>query len=319
MSLLKKNSQALAYCLVVIYLILIVTGLVEFKLWDQVRYLWETDFVTAQKQLQEHFLRFTLTLPYFFVAEWLNLPPNFLFSLSVPFLILAASIAMVKTVENVKQEAYDSFYLLLFFSELSLLSFLINGRMIFAVTGAAILINCLSHLARNKTVCKSAILKQAAGFFLLSVSSGTFIISFIFYFSVLPYFLFRKIVSIDKKELIISLVMFLVLTIQFYLFLQKNISFFGGGIDSVINMLQHGAGKILTKWNNLWLLATLSLSVVGVTYLMVKLKVNAMLLYITIVCLAGGLFGYSTLTTAIPSFSILCLLLLDKYYLTDVN
>jgi len=104
----------------------------------------------------------------------------------------------------------------------------------------------------------------------------------------------------------------------FFVAIDKNLSYFGGGMQGVINMLEHGMGQVFSL-NRLpdyfWsiIVPLLGLFVLLFFFVHKKIRPTRRLLLVSTV---GGFFGYTVLTLSIPL--LLCELVSQKRWLGKV-
>ncbi len=299
--------------MVIMYLLFVLIGSVEFNLWGQVISIWETGY---EESRIEHRSRFLLVAPVFYVSELLNMPRDYLFSICIPLLLAASAYIMMQVVVSVTPSPLPSYWhFSLFYSVLVAISLFMNGRLVFAITGGSVLLSILSDMLEKKQQCKGFLTKQFIGFWLISVSSGTYLIGFAFFYSIFAYYLFQeKRQSIQLGSLIKSLVIFCILFIQSYFFLMKNLAFYGGGLEGLVNIFQHGAGAVLQETHGHYLLVFVAVAGAIATYLFTQFRNAAMLTYIILVVALGGLFGFSTLVIGIPALQVLSLIIVSRYF-----
>lgn len=142
-----------------------------------------------------------------------------------------------------------------------------------------------------------------------SVSSGTFSVAYatiiLFYtYKFIKYFRFVNI------HVLISLLIPIFISYAYYdLFmsgLDRNLNYYRIGSRNIIyNMLEHGFGSIVLE-HPIYISIAIALLVIIFSYLFFSLKTKPTILeFIAIgVPLAGGVFGYTTMTLAIPSFCL---------------
>ena len=152
-------------------------------------------------------------------------------------------------------------------------------------------------------------------FVLCSVSSGTLFVAVIslYVFLIMQFFKFRS-----KKNTMLFITFFCALIFSLpllALLLAKNIDFYGGGIDGLINMLSHGAGFIFLKVSieMLWLLLAASAFFLAIMLILLPYYRNILTpTYMTGVSICGGMFGFSTMMMMIPPFIVIACVLFLK-------
>jgi len=187
-----------------------------------------------------------------------------------------------------------------------------NGRLIPAHIGMALILfaQCVALSRRSWTWVESAL--SAMGLVMGQMTSGTGVI--VFTQLVLGSVLIAITVERVRWKILSQLWIVVALALPFiYRGIDKNVTFFGGGLASIPNMLQHGAGGHLEAHPAV-VLALVVASVLGIA--LAALYGRAIrsavkptpteypLLLAVPISLAGGLFGYSTLTMIVPALFI---------------
>lgn len=284
---------------VAIVFLLIVFELKKFSPWDQVSLLWESEANILLLLLggHPHGPRFAISYPGFILEQKIN---GLGFSLYI-FLYCFINFYLFKTILNVFLKKNLTLISSVVFASAHLL---MNGRGVIAWTAWLLCIwVCFSITNRNNSITKMTIL-GALSCFLATVSTGVFILIAIAY----AFFVGRIFWGggIGMKKLIIGVPpVFLVasFTIDYFILaIDKNIEFYGGGFEGMLNMLDHGMGAFFNDSSILILfvaivmascvLASLSYLILGGrTYVIEKLGS---------LCFMCGLFGYTVLTLIIP-------------------
>lgn len=141
---------------------------------------------------------------------------------------------------------------------------------------------------------------------LCSVSSGTFSVAYasVIFFYVYKFIKYFRFVSI---HVLISLLIPIFISYAYYdLFmsgLDRNLNYYRIGSRNIIyNMIEHGFGSIVLE-HPIYISVAIALLVIIFSYLFFSLRTKPTILeFIAIgVPLAGGVFGYTTMTLAIPS------------------
>ncbi|WP_067587603.1 hypothetical protein [Endozoicomonas ascidiicola] len=257
-----------------------------------------------------HALRFYLVLPVFEISKLINVDYNYLFTILAPVLIYIAASCINKVVYYIaalttKKQRLMSFSLI--FSILCLVSFFMNGRIIFAILAASILLY-ISFFWKNLAL-SSIVFLFFLGLFFSSVSSGTLIVYLISFALTLFYYLLR----IDVKMRVIILLSFVLFYVCIYPLLSmmffKNVDFYGGGLTGFIQMLDHGFGAILVNDYGVVVKIYFSLIVLMSCFFIIAIfiiyKWLRLFMMLIFVALTGGLFGYSTMMMVIPSITAL--------------
>jgi hypothetical protein len=288
----------------------------KFHLWGQVTYLWNSGASPGDLLLHPHGMRYFLVLPYFKLADWFNISYNWVFSISIPMLILIITTLIVRAVGKINGglSANNVCMLIVAVSVFfMILSLFMNGRIMFSITGSAILIYLF--VVWNEKNFFGILFLSLAAIFLTSVSSGTLLVSVLSFYIVLIVKCFKFSERINKKQRIKNLKIFFVFAGLFLLafplieiIVMKNVNFYGGGFDGAINMLSHGIGAILLNIEMDLLVLIIFNSVLAfLLLLMLFLCYRRMLapMYLIGVSVAGGLFGVSTIIMLLPPLMVL--------------
>ena len=291
-----------------IYLFLIFFQLIEFKLGNQV-----IDLHNGRSpiggvnpiEIHQHFLRYLLVLPVFKIHDWTGVSINYIFSIYCAVILLVSTGIMTHTMRKIRNISnfYWEFFLL-FLITLGCLSVFMNGRALFLILGSVILLNLLVDLSKGYVNWKYFLLGQVVSLWLLSTSSGAYIISFLILLLMCIIYIKKEFVDFSKSYYVIAqLILLFLFSIFFYQYLYINIVYFGSDIDSVYKMLYHGFGHFLLDWE---LLSIFLFTGLFFLYLAFKyLRDNKILIYVLSISIFGGLFGWTTLATAIPSLLLL--------------
>ena len=302
------------------YLFLCVTNILNFELWPQVTRIWnlENGFIQddsinsisdsildeSSRYENAHILRYYLTLPLFYVSVITNVSYNYLFTLIFPLLVFLSANYINKSVLNIVgfNERQQGLNFIFIFLLLSTITFFMNGRMIFAVLGASVLLFLSIRINRFSFI--RLILLFFVGIFLTSVSSGAFVVYYLSFSSILFFYFIES--EDDYRFILVLVFVFISLVLNSFLFeaVMKNVDFYGGGISGFFNMLNHGLGKILfySDLGFIWLMSIFCALAVFLLALLVFFQYHKLqpLIILFLVSLAGGLFGYSTLVMSIP-------------------
>ncbi len=306
---LERKSKVVATGPVLAYLIVVLLGWVNFTLWVQVRDCWDMTFC-----LLIHYPRLLLTVPSFAVGEFLAVSPDYLFSILVPLSFVMTAYYMMLVVARRENQPNRYLHFALFYVALMAMSLFMNGRGVFALAGSALLLDILTGdlLIKTRRAYHGFLAKQCIGFWMVCVSSGTYITSFVFFFTAFAYFLFRGKVYFTRLQSLMALVIFCIFSVLLWGYLMKNIAFFGGGPESVIKMLQHGLGHVLQEINIYWLAFSFVAAGSLFVFLWKWLSREVLLTYVIVVVLFLGLFGYLVLIVGVPAFFVLFFIVVHR-------
>lgn len=311
--------------IVAIYMGCAFSGLIGFDIWSQVEDLWNQGVPLWDMYSHPHGLRFALILPVFMASDYLNLDPEWLFSVLISSIIVFISISVESTIAILtdiekKKRGKVIVFVTIFYMFLSLF---MNGRIVFSMLGGALLLKVIISLQQGNVGFWTTSVKILFALLLTSVSSGTFIVANLFFYGCLFYFVFRQILKmkLSKKNLGITIVfgglLFLALPL-FLILINKNLDFFGGGLDGFIHMMDHGIGMffkgdfiiqiIIAAFFFLFIFSSL------LFFAILSKKVRIPIFFIAAGSF-GALFGISTTFVALPSLIVFLVLILNDFKL----
>jgi hypothetical protein len=144
------------------------------------------------------------------------------------------------------------------------------------------------------------------------VSSGTFTVAFA---TVIAFKLKFLVESKSIKSLIFVSAVYLIYIDLASEGIERNLSYYSLGTGNpVFNMIEHGFGSVVRE-NTFAFFSTLSIILVMLTFLLFALRRRVQ--FWELICiafpLAGGVFGYTTLTLAIPSVILILSARIEKH------
>ena len=293
-----KDSKTWLYVLIGVFLLFelfVLCRTIEYSLWQQVDYLWNTEYATALPALKNHFLRYWLVLPIYWASSISGYSTSILFSVLVPVIIGTATLFIHKTKSNRPCVGVDD---VLVFVALSLLSLAMNGRMIFVFLGTAILIYCTVTMITRSTCTKKNSALVCMSLWLMAVSSGTLAVAYVYVLLFLIFSVARKSIRCSISQVFVISTILLFFGAEVIKFVVKNLAFYGEGVEAVAEIPLHGAGKYMGS--TLGLVTAMACCLAAVFVLLKAKKVlvtcSGSLLLLG---LAGGVFGLSTLTSTV--------------------
>lgn len=312
----KKNYLfILELFLVTTYIVLILFGIKNFSIWDQITYYLSGDFNMNNKVLfhlfeesNPHFLRVLILYFIYQFSLLLSLDVNLVYNLVLAVLLYMTYVFIKNIIIDIYGDVkYSILTILLFYF---LLSFFMNGRIIFAIFGNALLLNAIffnTYSIKNKITNIKFIFMIVLSLIMTSVSSGTFMVCLfsivIFYFltAVFNFPFIKKKIFYVKIFIFILIILFLPLIIRF---INKNLDFYNG---SFLKMLEHGFGKFLAMYTYpvLILLFFLPFFLMFSYYLFNNNKYFILPFSLIISSLFIGLFGYLSLFSGISGYILL--------------
>ncbi|MCG9650478.1 hypothetical protein L1D24_18165 [Vibrio brasiliensis] len=310
-----KKSDLLVFTIpLTIMLIVVIFGIKSFHLWEQVVILWKDDFPISNVLSHPHGPRYLLVYPIFVVSSLLSISYNFLFSLLTAFITASMIYLNVKAIGHFLKRNLNIHEALIIGTIFISITMFMNGRIIFSLLGSSLFLYLISN---NPSTAKTLILTFAS-VALCSVSSGTIMI--LTFWALVYMLIFKKKSIIEHLIVLFSFMSFFFLFGPYFIRItNKNINYYGSGLEGVLNMLSHGAGKIffIDKFY-LALVTALLISLVVITFIIIALlnkfivkKELVLLFTLLFIGLSGGLFGFSTLAVSLPLVVILAFVLFE--------
>lgn len=269
-----------------------------------------------------HAIRLLVAYPGYILSQIFNIDLDLGFTyygITMFNLIFLTMMNSLKKLKNNKHKYLIEILNILCMLPLTVLAFLMNGRLISAYLGFLIIIEVfVSIYTRGLKINITKMILLAIAFVLTTVSSGTLMVSLLYIISML-YIYYYKVMDnppSKMKQLFLLIILSPVIYLVFkyaVIMLFKNINYFGGGFKGAINMLSHGVGRffILSKFQTILFVFFIVLFLF-INYLFIKkqihmrCKVLPLLLGINI-SMYGLLFGLSTGLMGIPPLVILIL------------
>lgn len=277
-----------------------VTRVKIFEPWDQVIDLWDAGVSPLLLAVtgHPHFFRYVTAYPGFLLEE---VYPDIGFSLYISLffafnVVLWRKISLLLMVRSPSLVAWMVFLAAHFF---------MNGRGVIAWTGWLLCVSLCLGLVRGEAFGVRSFLLVAISCWLAAVSTGVFIVVVVAF--VVFYVQYRRRTQrrLLRKMLAWAAAAPLLGYITQYLVLaiQKNVDFFGGGIEGVIHMLAHGMGRVLfgSELSAVLIVAAAAFSLLFLVFL-VKMRRRPFTPLEKLIGFAvgGGLFGLTVLTMAVP-------------------
>jgi hypothetical protein len=298
--------------LIIGYLAAVSFGVIQFSIWGQIEDLLGTELTLDFLFGTAHGLRYALVLPVFVVSDWLSQDESLIFSSVVATLVVAIGLWIGQAIRAISRTDSQLAFTFGLIGSMGIALFM-HGRIAYAFAGFALL---LAGLLKPRATLADGIglfLRFLLAIFLSSVSSGTIMVT------ALTGFLFTVMAAAGVNGLKttgraahISLLLHLALLPAgvFYLFLlvEKNLSFYGEGIDAFVNILGHGVGVVFLNAETLVVVfsAIIVVLIVGMFLIWTIQSMMVKPIIIGMGCAAaGGLFGFSTMAMGLIPLTIL--------------
>jgi hypothetical protein len=289
------KASFLLICYLLIWL-----NFLNFNLWPQVIELHNSGAGLELFLIHTHGIRYTLTLPFFVVGNWLGVDYNIIFTLLSPLILILVPIFLSKVVFFYKRRILIYKRILFIFLSLAIIltAHFMNGRMLFGLAGFSMLSYCLVYWEFLLKISRIFLLLFSLIF--MSVSSGVFMVGVI---SIVLFFLYLLFTKSNKGGFVVLLassgLIYLLPLIE--TFIMKNIDYYG----SIYLMLEHGYGKIIYSLDNevLWMLLLIIVLLFSMQIFFIRFyKKYILLVVLFLVPVFLGMFGDSTLLMSFVPF-----------------
>lgn len=298
------------------FFICVLFGIKTFEVWGQITYIWggRVSPVVLILEGSPHALRYTLMYPILVFSEFFNFDHDVVFS----YLVLAS---MFITIRNIFASAeiilgrqlIGVVGVVAVVIPIETLFFLMNGRGTMSFLGYSICFRVLMYLIYHRELNIAKMLLLFMGIVMCSVSSGVLAscyVSILIGVGVTVRGMFKQGVTKGNLKSVLGLLLLLgVFFIFFLIGIQKNLNFYGGGLQGFKGLLSHGAGYVLIGFVDVPILTLLAVfgGMIIFAMLIARLRHPELALFIC-VTIACGAFGYSTLAiAAIPILTWLSL------------
>jgi hypothetical protein len=260
--------------------------------------LWSQGVTPLDYDVGIHYGRYVSVYAGFLLEDLL---PNYGFSYYLSTWMILNIIMMNRIAEKILERKPGIwFYLLIIGMHLNM-----NGRGVILCSAWILCIWCLINIY-NFSLLKSSLLLVSSLWFGSASTGVFFVIFFTFFFFILRgYFLQFSSKEVNKKiGLMYILLVFIVLLLGLdYLVsaVEKNLHFYGGDLDGLINMLEHGYGHLVFKNAYIFVVIIALVAIFKLIYLKSskRIKLNSELSYFIIIPILFGVFGYSVLALSI--------------------
>ncbi len=306
-------SKVLNILLVVGYLSIVALGIKQYSLWQQVLDLDGESAGQLITALHPHALRFLIVLPVFLLARNIGAPQDLVFSLfvTIVFVLSAYYLACAVSTAIWGDNRYRHRYYAGIFLPIALLSMAMNGRIAIAILGLSILVCAISTRIRSP---RQSVLKflfaMLVALLLMAVSSGTImvgVLSMLFFCGIGVFAHWPKPTRSQISSLWVGIGAVVCFSPFLLVSIDKNVSFFGGGLEGAVNLINHGFGSLLPEAS--WLMPVF---ILGASFLAFSALTHLTRIYhrgdvtfpfqlVVLASLGLGIFGYSTLVVAAPA------------------
>lgn len=316
-----RNLDYMIFCIFFFLIFLLVkVDFINFTFMPQAKVLLDIDTNLFHWFAKGHMhaIRLLVAYPGFIVSEVLNISLDEGYTYWVAFIMFLLGIVLYKTTKIYCDR--NEFYILngsLILVCVVGLSIVMNGRINFAFLGMSLLLYYATMLKKDLQLSKfRQLIIILITIPLSAVSSGTLVVLQCFMLVII-------ILNIKNKKAIFNIgvivaylpfLFIIVLPLIKYVLrmINKNITFFGGGFTGIINMLQHGMGRILPVDNKVIviLLVFIAFEAIMLNYI-ILLKIHRTDIFYIFTAINigvyGSMFGISTGTViCVPVIVLLC-------------
>lgn len=252
----------------------------------------ETDFQLKIAQIV-HIPRKLIMWPIVNFANSLKIDIHSLFSWVCLFLLMGSSVLLA-----LKNNILNKDLFLLNLGALTTLSLPMNGRLLLVFTGVSLFWYLKNQYSKLSKISVSLLVFFALIF--SSVSSGTFIVLHAVILS-------WALINWSNTKAIEKLAIFSPFLISLpFLFIGifKNLLYYGGGIESILLMLEHGLGRYFTNYIGIGIAVAL---LGGIFYFRKYFKLTSKNLnfWIIVISIFAGMYGFSSGLSLAPLFMVI--------------
>jgi len=244
------RRQLCVFCLATLILAaLLASGLQQYEIWGQIDYLHRAEIDVTSTGMLAHLPRYIVVSPSYIIADRFGLDADKVFGWYVFLLVCATSWLWLLIRIEVTRRPPTRYYV---FLVPYLLALVINGRFAFGLFGLSLILFVLVR-ARLYGVRFWHLPGAICGLLSASVSSGIFTVGLAFLILTIIQFVRsgKSAGSPSIRKLIIGM-FFVLLGIPlgglFWIFVMKNISYYGDGLGAILDMVSHGFGLILNPY-----------------------------------------------------------------------
>lgn len=298
-----------ATLLVLTLLVAIVTGVKSYELWPQVTYIWDfkSNPIIEFSNGNPHALRYAVVYPIFVFSDYFQMNYDEVFSYVAIGFLLWTFLSTCNVLNSLGHDVSNNLAWLFFVGGVMMSLFLLmNGRASFAFLGYSMLLAAVTQFHFGERVSLLFPLQVLLAVTLCGVTSGT-LFSALGSYSIFLFFELRNAARrgrIKGRFVLAALSALAVaysLTDVVLILVEKNLVFFGGGLDAVFAMLKHGAGAIIEPVVDSIdpLLAVFLAGIVALAvYIQIVSSRNRFILGIMAMAIGLGAFGFTTMSLA---------------------
>ena len=296
-----------------LYALILALGLKQFLVWDQILTLEDSNLGEVFGARNPHALRWVLMQPVMAFAR-AGLNPHLVFT-GVCFVLIWATTLLLAQAGSRVAERSPSALRIWVFLPLALATMTMNGRLIPAFFGLALLVALHLELATGAVRRLGWLIAgQVVGLLAMSVSSGTFAVGAIACAGAWGWLLVTRWHEPFTRRVLLPLAAcagLAVAGLAIALF-RKAARFFG---DDPLQVLNHGAGALLLGHGRVVTMGGVAAVVLAALIFVVAIRIPArpqgwQVRLPIAASLVFGLFGWSTLVTCLPAVILLGVLVI---------
>jgi hypothetical protein len=270
----------------------------SFESWGQVTRLWEDEVNPLSNLLHPHMPRYLIVYPGFLLDEY---GAGFGFSVYIT-VFFTFNMLLLRKVSLLANRCPPSLTIYLIFAAIH---FAMNGRGVIVWTAWLICIWVCLKITKKISTPANQLFWIALSCLLATVSTGVFVIVLLAFA-----FVMMRYLKLPKRSSMIQLLVILpvatslgfVVLDYFLIAVNKNLEFYGGGVDGIFSMLKHGVGIIFYEVNmfGMMILIFVLICAFFVMLSLIAVRIFSLLDYFILLSIVGGLFGFTVLTLILP-------------------
>ncbi len=274
------------------------SGILRFEAWTQVMDLWDTEISPFLLIGHPHFFRYMVAYPGFLLEDKI---PGFGFSIYIGIFFATNVSIFRRLIWLASNRSAPVLAWTVFISS----HLFMNGRGVIAWTAWLLCAYLCLRISRGESISLAKLLLIALACLLAAVSTGVFIVTVVT-ITIFTLSNYKHAVNRSKWRVFLFALLFIPIAVViadfFWVAIEKNLDFYGGGFEGAINMLNHGLGGIFSGSTvstilAMWLIGlTLSTIIILVLHGWTWKPLQKLIF----LAFFGGLFGFTVLTLAIP-------------------
>ena len=287
-----------------IFAVLAIYQIYQFDAWGQITLLYSYHAPFLDLVDHPHFFRYFVTYPGLWAEDYWGYG---WFSAYISMFMIGSAYFIYRICRG-----FGFFYVVMALALIMPFHAFMNGRGVLSWFGWILVIFLIRKPIGSKYSIFEILLFIVAAL-CSSVSTGTFVVVFS---AVIISFAYRFFKSKYKQDIFIIVLLSTIFSKYFIVSFSKNIDFYDYGDGFMANMLSHGLGGILSQNITLLLGISIILMISPFVFDFIIRNVGFIGNVILITPLIGGIFGFTTLTLAVPA---LVLMLVSRFKLVPAD